>query len=153
MQATDVPVSPAALAEQLLALWHEVMQGSSGALFALLEELDLGITQIKTLDVVCGCESELSVKELSERLGISLPSASRTVEALLQRGWLERREDEVDRRIKRVRATQDGRDVVARVNGVRLESLERFAAALQPDQRARLSAALGAATGHPAPRS
>ena len=86
------------------------MKGSSGAFVGLLEELDLSITQIKTLDAVNGCASELSVKELSERLGMSLPSASRTVEALLQRGWLERREDEHDRRVKRIRATDAGRE-------------------------------------------
>lgn len=138
-------MKPAALAEQLLALWHGVMQGSSGAFFALLEELDLTITQIKTLDLLSGCASEVSVKELSERLGMSLPSASRTVEALLRRGWLERREDEHDRRVKRIRLTAGGRDVVARVNGVRLDGLERFARSLDPEQRTRLSVALSAA--------
>ncbi len=150
MQATSAsPTSATQLAEQLLALWHQVLQGSSGALFGLLEELDLGITQIKTLDVVSGCDSELSVKELSERLGLSLPSASRTVEALLQRGWLERREDEHDRRVKRIRVTPGGRDVVARVNGVRLQGLERFAASLEPAQRAELSSALRSVTDPP----
>jgi len=150
VEATAHDVAPAALAEQLLELWHEVMQGSSGVFFALLEELDLTITQIKTLDVLSGCTSEVSVKELSERLGMSLPSASRTVEALLRRGWLERREDERDRRVKRIRLTSEGRDVVARVNGVRLQGLERFARSLNPEQRTRLSAAL-AATDLPAP--
>ena len=145
MEATAHEVTPAALAEQLLALWRDVMQGSSGAFFALLEELDLTITQIKTLDVLSGCASEVSVKELSESLGMSLPSASRTVEALLRRGWLERREDDRDRRVKRIRVTAGGRDVVARVNGVRLEGLERFARSLDPEQRARLSGALAAA--------
>ena len=121
------------------------MQGSSGALFALLEELDLTITQIKTLDVLSGCADELSVKEVSERLGMSLPSASRTVEALLRRGWLERREDQLDRRVKRIRLTAQGREVASRVNGVRLEGLERFAGSLGPGQRTRLSAALAEA--------
>ena len=138
-------MKPAALAEQLLVLWRDVMPGSSGAFFALLEELDLSITQIKTLDMLSGCADEVSVKELSERLGMSLPSASRTVEALLRRGWLERREDEHDRRIKRIRLTDGGRDVVARVNGVRLKGLERFARSLAPAERAELSRALIAA--------
>ena len=138
-------MKPAALAEQLLVLWRDVMQGSSGAFFALLEELDLSITQIKTLDMLSGCSDEQSVKELSASLGMSLPSASRTVEALLRRGWLERREDEHDRRIKRIRLTDGGRDVVARVNGVRLEGLERFARSLGPAERTELSRALIAA--------
>ena len=118
------------------------MKGSSGEFVGLLEELDLSITQIKTLDAVNGCTNELSVKELSEHLGMSLPSASRTVEALLQRGWLERREDEHDRRVKRIRATAEGRDVIARVNGVRLHGLEHFAESLDAERRALLSAAL-----------
>ena len=139
-------VSPQALAGQLLTLWQMVMKGSSREFVGLLEELDLSITQIKTLDAVNGCASELSVKELSEHLGMSLPSASRTVEALLQRGWLERREDEHDRRVKRIRATAEGRDVVARVNGVRLHGLEHFAESLNPERRALLSAALLAVT-------
>jgi DNA-binding MarR family transcriptional regulator len=139
-------VTPAALAQQLLQLWQTVMKDSSGAFVGLLEELDLSITQLKTLDAVNGCASELSVKELSERLGMSLPSASRTVEALLQRGWVERREDERDRRVKRIRATTEGRDVVARVNGVRLMGLEHFTEALDPARRAQLSAALLAVT-------
>ena len=138
-------MKPAALAEQLLVLWRDVMQGSSGAFFALLEELDLSITQIKTLDMLSGCADEVSVKELSERLGMSLPSSSRTVEALLQRGWLERREDEHDRRVKRIRLTAAGREVVGRVNGVRLDGLERFARSLGPAERAELSRALIAA--------
>ena len=154
MEAIARDVKPALLAEQLLVLWRDVMQGSSGAFFALLEELDLSITQIKTLDMLSGCSDEVSVKELSERLGMSLPSSSRTIEALLRRGWLERREDEIDRRIKRIRLTDGGRDVVARVNGVRLDGLERFARSIGPAQRAELSRALTAAhDSASAPRS
>jgi DNA-binding MarR family transcriptional regulator len=145
VEATARDVKPAALAEQLLVLWRDVMQGSSGAFFALLEELDLTITQIKTLDTLSGCAEEQSVKELAERLGMSLPSASRTVEALLRRGWLERREDEHDRRIKRIRLTPEGRDVVARINGVRLDGLERFTRSLGRAEREQLSLALSAA--------
>ncbi len=142
-------VSPADLAGELLLVWRQVVQGSTHELFSLMEELDLTITQIKTLEVLAGCASELSVKELSERLGMSLPSASRTADALVRRGWLERREDEHDRRIKRMRITDAGRDVVARVNGVRLQGLERYAAGLPDADRARLHEVL-AGLPHPA---
>ena len=40
---------------------------------------------------------------------MSLPNASRTVDGLLQRGLVERREDEHDRRVKRVGAQREGR--------------------------------------------
>lgn len=149
VEATTQATTASQLAEQLLTLWHVVMQGSSGALFALLEELDISITQIKTLDLVSGCEDELAVKQLAERLGMSLPSASRTVEALLQRGWLERREDELDRRVKRIRMTPAGREVATRVNGVRLQGLERFAGSLDDRQRTQLGLGLASALTSP----
>lgn len=138
--------SPAGVAAALLDLWQHLMRGGSGEFFAILEELDLSLTQLKTLEALSACPSELSVKELSGRLGFSLPSASRTVDALLRRGWLERREDERDRRVRRVRLTEPGREVVRRLDGARLQSLERFTAGLDDEQRARLADALSRLT-------
>jgi len=74
--------------------------------------------------------------------GLSLPGASRIVDALLRRGWLERREDLHDRRMKRVGITPDGREVVDRIETARLAGLEDYAASLTPEQRNRLSSAL-----------
>ena len=144
MQATDAPthVSSAELAEELLALWHHLMRGQSKTMFALLDELDLSMSHIKALQVLSDCGCELSVKEVSEELALSLPGASRTVDALLKRGYLERREDEHDRRMKRIAVTQAGRDVARRIVGARLEGLEQFTASLSPEQRSRLMAAL-----------
>jgi DNA-binding MarR family transcriptional regulator len=146
MQATDVAadVSPAELASELLTLWHFLMKGSSKELYGLLAELDISMTDIKALHTlddrsdVEGC----SVKQLSEQLGLSLPGCSRAVETLLQRGYLERHEDEHDRRVKRVRLTEEGRSVVHRIEVARLAGLEEFTSAMTPEQRAQLSAAL-----------
>ena len=144
MQASDAStqVSSAELAEELLALWHHLMRGQSKTMFALLDELDLSMSHIKALQVLSDCGCELSVKEVSEELALSLPGASRTVDALLRRGYLERREDERDRRMKRIAVTQAGRDVARRIVGARLEGLEQFTASLSPEQRSRLMAAL-----------
>ena len=73
---------------------------------------------------------------------MSLPGASRTVDALLRRGWLERREDEHDRRMKRVGITESGRAVVERIDNARLAGIEQYTASLTPEQRSRLAAAL-----------
>ena len=135
-------VSAKRLAGELLSLFHNVMKGGNEQLYALFEELDLTITQLKTLHALDACVAEVSVKELAERLSMSLPGASRTVELLLRRGWLERREDEQDRRMRRVRITDAGRDVVRRIDGARLQGLEAFAATLTPEQRIRLFDAL-----------
>jgi DNA-binding MarR family transcriptional regulator len=144
MQASSAPtqVSPKQLAAELLDLWHHLMRGSSQHLYALIAELDISITQMKTLHALTDCAREVSVKELSDRLGLSLPGASRIVDALLRRGWLERREDLDDRRIKRVGITDAGRAIVDRIETARLVGLEEYAAALTPEQRSTLSSAL-----------
>jgi DNA-binding MarR family transcriptional regulator len=146
MQATGAgtQVSPGHLASELLELWHFLMKGGSRRLYAVLEELDLSMTQIKALHALDEEAGELpcSVKELSEDLGVSLPGGSRIVEGLLKRGYLERTEDEHDRRIKRVRITPKGHDAVRRIDSARIASLEQFTAAMTPEQRALLHDAL-----------
>ncbi len=144
MQATESSATTSAqdLASELLALWHHLMKGQSRTMFALLDELDLSMTHIKTLQVLSDCGCELSVKEVSEELGLSLPGGSRTVDALLRRGYLERREDDQDRRMKRIGVTDSGRDVARRIIEARLEGLEQFTSSLIPEQRTRLMAAL-----------
>jgi DNA-binding MarR family transcriptional regulator len=147
MQATDAKpqASSEAVARQLLDFWMFIVRKSAGSrMFAVLAELDIGFSQMKTLHMLDGCREELSVKELSEHLGVSLPGASRLTDGLLRRGWAERREDERDRRIKRVRITQEGRAVVTRINEARLEGLEEFTASMSDTQRDGLSRALAA---------
>ena len=135
-------VSSRKLAAELLELWHHLMRGSSQKMYALIAELDLSITQMKTLHVLADDGAQVSVKELSDRLGLSLPGASRIVDALLRRGWLERREDPDDRRMKRVGITDAGRAIVDRIETARLVGLEEYASSLTPEQRTRLSSAL-----------
>jgi DNA-binding MarR family transcriptional regulator len=144
VQASSAPtqISPTQLAGELLELWHHLMRGSSRNLYAVIDELDISITQMKTLHALTESSHEISVKELSDRLALSLPGASRTVDALMRRGWLERREDPHDRRVKRVAITEAGRAVVDRIETARLVGLEQYAAGLTPDQRATLSRAL-----------
>ena len=138
-----------ALAQQLLGVVHALMRGGSRQVFALMEELDLSFTGFKALHTLLEADDELSVKQVAERLGMSLPGASRAVESLLQIGMLERREDPIDRRIKRVRVTDHGRDVAHRIEVARLAGAERYLAALSPEQRDRLSAALADLPVHP----
>ncbi|HEX7298560.1 MAG TPA: MarR family transcriptional regulator [Solirubrobacteraceae bacterium] len=144
MQATTEAqqVSSRRLAAELLALWHHLMRGSSQQLYAVIAELDVSITQMKTLHALSDCGCELSVKDLADRLRLSLPGASRNVDLLLRRGWLQRSEDPTDRRMKRVGITAAGREVVERIENARLVGLEQYAASLTPQQRSRLMSAL-----------
>jgi DNA-binding MarR family transcriptional regulator len=144
VQATDAQTQATSeeLATELHALWMHLMKGQSKTMFALLDELDLSMSHVKTLGVLADCGCELSVKEVSEELGLSLPGGSRTIDALLRRGYLERREDDQDRRMKRIGITESGRDVSRRILEARLEGLEKFTSSLTPEQRTRLMAAL-----------
>jgi DNA-binding MarR family transcriptional regulator len=139
---TSPTISSERLARELLTLWQSLLRSSERGMFSALEELDISLTQLKALHRLDTTAGELSVKELAEGLSISLAAASRTVEGLLRRGLLERREDEHDRRIKRVRIGADGRDLVRRLNEARLQGLSAWAATLPADQRAALSGAL-----------
>jgi DNA-binding MarR family transcriptional regulator len=140
--AAEPQVSSEQLAAELLELWHHLTRGASQQLYGLIADLDISITQMKTLHALDECADEVSVKELARRLGLSLPGASRTVDGLLRRGWLERREDPTDRRMKRVGITPDGRKIIDRIETARLAGLEDYAASLTPEQRATLSSAL-----------
>ncbi|HEX2015221.1 MAG TPA: MarR family transcriptional regulator [Solirubrobacteraceae bacterium] len=119
-----------------------IQKQSGEGFLAMVERHDLGLTQIKALLVLERRAQELSVKELAEHLGLSLAATSRTSEGLLQRGYVERREDEHDRRIKRVGLTGAGREIALALHRERLAGLEAFASSLSPRQRRRLSGAL-----------
>jgi DNA-binding MarR family transcriptional regulator len=134
--------TPAAVAASMLDLWRQILKGSTRDLYRLLAELDLSMTQLKLLHVLTECRDEISVKTLAEELSMSLPNASRTVDALLQRGLVERREDPDDRRVKRVGATKAAHALIDRVDTARLQGLEAWAAELSPEQREALLHAL-----------
>jgi DNA-binding MarR family transcriptional regulator len=132
--------SVAELAGQLLALWRSITRAGGVGVYAIFEELDLTLTQVKALCALSA--AELTVKELAERLDLSLPGASRAVDALVERELIGRREDPADRRMKRLRCTDAGSRALELLDEARLAGLEQFTATLPPAQRRRLSGAL-----------
>ncbi len=140
--ALAAPATTGELADRLLVLWKYVAREAGGELAELLEELDLSMAHVKTLDALCTHATSPSVKQLSTSLRCSLANSSRSVDALVRRGLLERREDDQDRRVKRLTVTAAGHEALARIDGLRLVALERFAQNLSADQRDRLTAAL-----------
>jgi DNA-binding MarR family transcriptional regulator len=129
------------VAKQMLALWHFCLSDAS-RLYALLEELRIGLTDMKLLHHLSAESDPLTVKELAERMGLSLPGASRAADALLKRGWLSRQEDEHDRRMKRLAITAGGRDVLRRVEEARMAGLEDVIADVPTVDLDRLSKAI-----------
>ena len=104
-------------------------------------ENDISFTQLKALHALFNAR-ELSVKELGDRLGLSVAAMSRAVDGLVQRGMVDRTEDAEDRRIKRLQLTNDGDELVRRLREGRMAGFEEFIDSLSPKERAALAKTL-----------
>jgi DNA-binding MarR family transcriptional regulator len=135
-QATDQELS-----RQLGAFVGFLMQTHGRDLINLAHEFELSFSQMKALHYVHG-EDDLSVKALGEKLGLSLAAISRAADELVQRGLMDRTEDPSDRRIKRLRLTDKGRDLVLKMRELRMAGFEQFVATLSPKERTLLVRAL-----------
>jgi DNA-binding MarR family transcriptional regulator len=146
MQATGKPPAPGAAAATLtedLATFVKYLMHSHGEdFFKAVGELDLSFTQVRILGVLARDVERASVKELADGLGLSLPAVSRSVEGLVQRGYVTRAEDSDDRRMKQIAATGDGTALVARLMELRVAGAADFLATLSAEERAGLAAAL-----------
>ena len=146
MQATAArtKTSSTEVAEGLYAVLHYLMKSSGRDVFQAMADADLTLTTYKALHALAERErgDDVCVKHVAEDLVLSMPAASRIVDGLHQRGYVERREDELDRRMKRVRITAAGRAAMARINATRLAAGEQFAASLSETERKRLAASL-----------
>jgi DNA-binding MarR family transcriptional regulator len=135
---------PAELARQLAGLFRYAATHSDGAFMREVSEHDLTLSQLKTLSLLGELppSSPLSLKDVAERLGISLPAASRAVDPLVRRGLAERREDTEDRRIKRVRITPKGDVLGQRLMAARVAALEELLSGFSVTERRKLGDAL-----------
>jgi DNA-binding MarR family transcriptional regulator len=107
----------------------------------MLGELGLSFTQVKALHLLRDA-ADVNVKDVAESLGMSLPAMSRSLDGLVQRGLVERLEDEKDRRAKLVRLLPAGQQAVADIERARLSALEEFTATLSDEERTGLHATL-----------
>ena len=87
-------------------------------MFRVLGEVGLSFTQMKSLFVLQEAE-EMTVKDISAKLSMSLPAISRSVDGLAGRGFVARRECEHDRRSKLIALLPQGREVLESACSVR----------------------------------
>jgi DNA-binding MarR family transcriptional regulator len=118
-----------------------VQKSSGDDFFRLVGELELSLSQLKLL-MILDRDGERTLKELAEALVLSLPAASRAVEGLHKRGMVARREDDEDRRHKRVAITATGSEVIGRLNQARFAGIERFIQTLTTEERENLAQGL-----------
>jgi DNA-binding MarR family transcriptional regulator len=135
------------IAERLLGVLESFVGrlhcGSQSAGIEALIAADLTFSQMRTLLVLTQQPEPIPIHEIATRLELSVAAAGRNVDQLVRLGLLDRVEDEVDRRIKRISLNGPGRDLIAMFKaGQRRYALELLADVDDHDAR-RLIDALG----------
>jgi DNA-binding MarR family transcriptional regulator len=133
--------SPQQLAALLVQLSTHVNRTASPDMFRVLGEVGLSFTQMKALFLLVDRE-EATVKDLADRLSMSVAAMSRSVDGLVGRGFVARRESESDRRSKLIALLPQGRDVLDRLTAAREAALVEFAGELPDEERTALHKAL-----------
>jgi DNA-binding MarR family transcriptional regulator len=103
------------------------------------------MTQTKALLELGGLGDDAEprqVSDLAETFGVSVPSMSRAVDALVKKRLATRVEDPGDRRVRHVAITARGKDLVNTLIVIRQAGMENFAASLTATQRRKLDAAV-----------
>jgi DNA-binding MarR family transcriptional regulator len=132
-------------AARLTALLRHLFLYDRGNQLRVMEESGLSMTQCKALLELGGlgqAAEAWQVGDLAEVFGVSVPSMSRAVDALVKAGLATRIEDPHDRRARQVRITARGKDLVETLVAVRQTGMEAFAATLSAAQRRKLDAAV-----------
>jgi DNA-binding MarR family transcriptional regulator len=130
------------LALDLCAVITYIQKSCQSDVLEAVGALELSLTQIKLLHHLEGADREVGLGEAAEMVRVSLPAASRMVDDLVRRGFVERHENAADRRMKRVSLTDEGRAIIRRIGAARLTGLEQFVGDLTESERRALERAL-----------
>lgn len=132
-----------------------LMKGSQVEVMAATAEFELTMAQLRMLFVLEHAGRDMAVNELAEQVGLSMAATGRAVDIVVRTGLLSRREDESDRRIKRIGLTTSGRAAIVQIGQARRRAVEAFVVRLDTDERTALKAAvatLGALTSRHLPQ-
>ncbi len=117
--------------EKLSSWEHEVVRGS-----------DLTPGQMHAIEII-GHEKSLRMKELAEKLGVTTGTLTVSVDRLEQKGLIERKPHETDRRSYRVVLTAVGKKHFAKHHEFHLKLTEEIVATLTPDELESFELVLG----------
>jgi DNA-binding MarR family transcriptional regulator len=136
------PVSTERLTEQMLAFMTFLSKSTDEGVFELAREYELTLSQLRAVFAIDHAEAPLALGELAVQVGLSVAATGRMVDVLVRHGLVARREDELDRRIKRHTVTADGEAFIARIHSSRRSGVEGVIALLDDRAREQLSHAL-----------
>ncbi|HEX8744809.1 MAG TPA: MarR family transcriptional regulator [Thermoleophilaceae bacterium] len=130
------------LTEDLAGFVKYLIHAHGEDFFKAVGELELSFSQVRILSLLARELPQASVKDLADRLGLSLAAVSRSIEGLVQRGYVTRAENAADRRMKDVAVTGDGRALFARLVELRVAGAADFVQTLSARERTKLASAL-----------
>ena len=142
MQSTAVTTEQ--LTDALFGFVGYLMKTTQQGVFRVAAELDLTMSQLRALFVLSLCDHDLTLGELAAEVGLSVAATGRLVDALVRDRLASRREDPVDRRVKRLALTSHGQETIGRLADSRREGLRQFVETLDDVAREQLSRALAA---------
>ena len=76
-----------------------------------------------------------TMKEFSERLGVSQSTVTQLADRLVKRGLIERQADAADRRVVRLQVSEQGRRILTEANRRQRETAEGVWSVLSPDEQ------------------
>ena len=129
--------SPTALA----LLSGHINRTASPDMFRVLGEVGLSFTQMKALFVLEE-HDEMSVKDVSGHLAMSFPAMSRSIDGLVQRGYVDPPRVRQRPALQAVALLPAGREVLGRVIAARETALSRSPPSSPTPERNALHAAL-----------
>jgi DNA-binding MarR family transcriptional regulator len=130
------------LTNELLGFMAYLGKTTQGGVFQVAGELELTLSQLRALYVLTYCDHAPALTELATHVGLSVAATGRVVDALVRADLVSRREDETDRRVKRLALTPHGEETLARIDAARREGVRQFVDLLDVDAREQFSRAL-----------
>jgi len=135
-------MSPTLVFTEVIREWSEVfMQRSMRDFRKFMEETGLSFSQINILMRLLHGR-RIGVSEIGEQLGVTNAAASQAVDRLVGMDLIERTEDPIDRRAKRLALTRKGRALIEKGIEVRSQWIEGLTDALTPEQQSLIISAL-----------
>lgn len=114
--------------------------------------VDLSVSQLRMLFVLLRGAEPLPVNEVADGVGLSLPTAGRAADRLVALGLVDRREDDHDRRVKRLSLTGAGHELLAEHFCLHADDLRGVLATLPGEVAGRLHTAVAEASSYLPPR-
>ena len=130
------------LTGDLLGFLTWLFKRSDSEVIKATSELDLSLSQLRVLHVLTQADHELALTEVAPQVGLSVAATGRAVDSLCRHDLVTRREDPLDRRIKRLALTEGGREKTSRLKHAHETQLREFVSSLSDDEREAFGRAL-----------